>query len=233
MNTDRSALPKYQQLAELLLREIAAGRLRVGDRLPPERAMADDLGVAVGTLRKALASLTDKGVIARHHGSGNYIKNSGQLSGIYSFFRLERIDGGGLPRARVLTAERMKKPHGLPTFGAHDEAIRIRRLRLLDDVIVAAEEIWLDGDYAEHLEPEDLSESLYLYYREHLGLWIVGVEDRIGVGEVPDWAVAIGLAESAACGLVERVSLAQNGTRAEVSHTWFNPDRARYVSRSG
>lgn len=233
MNTDRSALPKYQQLVELLLREIAAGRLRVGDRLPPERTMADDLGVAVGTLRKALASLTEKGVIARLHGSGNYIKDSGQSSGIYSFFRLERMDGGGLPRARVLTAERLEKPHGLPTFGAHDEAFRIRRLRLLDDVTVAAEEIWLDASYAEHLVPDDLSESLYLYYREHLGLWIVSVEDRIGVGAVPDWAAPIGVAANAACGLVERVSFAQDGTRAEVSRTWFNPDRARYVSRSG
>ncbi len=50
-----SALPKFVQLSEMLIREIAAGHLTDGARLPPERDMADDLGVAVGTLRKALA----------------------------------------------------------------------------------------------------------------------------------------------------------------------------------
>ena len=99
---DRSALPKYMQLREVLLREIAAGRLRVGDRLPPERALAQDLGVAVGTLRKTLAQLQQDGVIARLQGSGNYIKDTGKELGVYAFFRLERLDGGGLPRARAL-----------------------------------------------------------------------------------------------------------------------------------
>ena len=35
---------------------------------------------------------------------------------------------------------------------------------------------------------EDLSDSLYLYYRKALGIWIVRAEDRVGVGEVPAWA---------------------------------------------
>ena len=52
-----SELPKFIQLSEMLIREIAAGRLVDGARLPPEREMADDLGVAVGTLRKALADV--------------------------------------------------------------------------------------------------------------------------------------------------------------------------------
>lgn len=233
MTTDPSALPKYLQVSELLLREIGAGRLRVGDRLPPERAMAEDLGIAVGTLRKALARLAEQGVIARQQGSGNYIRQSGQGAGIYSFFRLERMDGGGLPRARVLSVERCAKAGGLPGFGSADTAHRIRRLRLLDDVVVAAEEIWLDGAYADRLAAKDLSESLYLYYRDRLGLWIAAVEDRVGIGAVPDWGAAIGLAAGSPCGLVERVSADLEGARAEVSHTWFNSGRARYVARGG
>ena len=55
------SLPKFIQLSEMLIREIAAGHLTDGARLPPERNMADDLGVAVGTLRKALADVEAKG----------------------------------------------------------------------------------------------------------------------------------------------------------------------------
>lgn len=229
---DRTALPKYLQLREVILRDIAAGRLRVGDRLPPERALAQDLGVAVGTLRKALDRLVEDGVIDRLQGSGNYIKNSGKDIGVYSFFRLERMDGGGLPRARLLSVDRLDKPAHLPPFGADRQGYRIRRLRLLDDAVVAAEEIWLDGARATRLSKSDLSESLYLYYRERLGLWIAAVEDRIGMDSVPDWGAAIGLGAGAPCGFVERRSTTPEGDCPEISYTWFNPARARYVARS-
>ena len=61
------ALPIYQQVSELLIREIAAGRLLDGQRLPPERAMAAEHGVTVRTLRKALAELTRRGLLDRDH----------------------------------------------------------------------------------------------------------------------------------------------------------------------
>lgn len=232
LTTDRSALPKYMQLREILLRDIAAGRLRVGDRLPPERALAQDLGVAVGTLRKTLARLQDDGVIARLQGSGNYIRDAGKDLGVYAFFRLERLDGGGLPRARVLSVDRLDKPADLPPFGSARTAHRIRRLRLLDNVVVAAEEIWLDGACAARLSAGDLSDSLYLFYRERLGLLIAAVEDRIGVDILPEWGDATGPAAGAPCGFVLRRAMTLGGDCPEISYTWFNPTRARYVARS-
>jgi len=54
------SLPIYVQITELLVRDIAAGRLIDGEKLPPERDMAEELGIAVGTLRKALAELQKK-----------------------------------------------------------------------------------------------------------------------------------------------------------------------------
>ena len=56
------ALPIYVQIAELLTRDIVAGRLIDGERLKPEREMAAELGVSVGTLRKALRDTTLLGV---------------------------------------------------------------------------------------------------------------------------------------------------------------------------
>ena len=41
----------------MLIREIASGRIPDGTRLPTERQMAEDLGVAVWTLRRALSIL--------------------------------------------------------------------------------------------------------------------------------------------------------------------------------
>ena len=45
-----------------------------GERLLPERTLAKSLNISVGTLRKALKDLEQKGALFRKHGSGNYVK---------------------------------------------------------------------------------------------------------------------------------------------------------------
>ena len=62
------ALPLHMQITELIIRDIAAGRLVDGERLAPERDMAESFGIAVSTLRKALASLQEKGLLERVQG---------------------------------------------------------------------------------------------------------------------------------------------------------------------
>ncbi|MDP4031982.1 MAG: GntR family transcriptional regulator, partial [Pseudorhodobacter sp.] len=175
------ALPLYLQISELLIRDIAAGRLIDGERLPPEREMAAGLGIAVGTLRQALQALAAKGLIERIQGSGNYIRAKADPSSVYALLRIELLSGGGLPTARVLSVDRLAKDPALPAFGKNAEGHRIRRLRSLSGVVAAVEEIWLDGGLVDRITPDELSESLYLYYRQRLNLWIARAEDRIGL----------------------------------------------------
>jgi GntR family transcriptional regulator len=230
--TQNGSLPLYQQISELLIRDIAAGRLSHGAKLAPERDMAAQMGIAVGTLRKALADLTEKGLVERVQGSGNYIRAKQDVASIYAFFRLELVAGGGLPTAQVLSVDHMNKPADLPPFGTSETAQRIRRLRYLSGVPAAVEEIWLDGAYADRIEIADLSESLYLYYRNRLGLWIQRAEDHVGLGRVPDWApTEFGPPPNSAASMIERISWAQDGAKAEYSCTWFDHDKARYIAR--
>ncbi len=226
------SLPRWVQVSERLIREIGAGRLPDGARLLPERDMAAGLGIAVGTLRRALADLEEKGLLDRRQGSGNYVRHRVGVASIYSMFRLELVAGGGLPTAELIGVERLTKPADAPPFGPSTEAHRIRRLRRLDGLPVALEEIWLDARHAVELRPEDLSESLYHSFRAGLGLYIVRVEDRVGVAPVPDWRRADFIPPvGAMVGYVERLGTLAGGERAEYSRTWFDPNQARYVSR--
>ena len=227
-----TAPPLHVQIGRLLLREIMAGRYPEGQRLPPERELAASMGVAVGTLRKALAALADQGVLERVQGSGNYVRSGAELSGIYSFFRLELPEGGGVPSARVLSVATTALPAGLPGFGKLAQTQRIRRLRFLDQIPVALEEIWLDAAWSGTLSADDLPEALYRHYRERFGLRIVAAEDRVGVAPAPDWAVPpFHPAPGVPCGHVLRAARGQDGAVAEVSRTWFDPERAVYVQR--
>ncbi len=53
--SDPAALPRYVQIAEMLIREIASGRLGRWRAAAARAVMAAELGIAVGTLRHALA----------------------------------------------------------------------------------------------------------------------------------------------------------------------------------
>ena len=229
-----SALPKYIQISEMLIREISAGQLANGARLPPERDMARSLDISVGTLRKALTDLENKGLLERVQGSGNYVRHKPDVSSVYSFFRLEKLGGGGLPRAQVLSVDRLPKPIAANAVGNDAEGHRIRRLRWLDETMIALEEIWLDGSFCAQLDAEDLSESLYHYYRENLGLVIGSVEDRITLANVPKWAPkAFHLRPGQPAGYVQRVGHSTAQDAVEFSRTWFDTERACYVSRMG
>ncbi|MEU8353109.1 FadR/GntR family transcriptional regulator [Streptomyces sp. NPDC048845] len=61
------------KLAEEIELMIARGRLTVGEKLPPERALAETLGVSRTTLREALRELEIKGLISRRPGRGTVV----------------------------------------------------------------------------------------------------------------------------------------------------------------
>lgn len=230
--TRTGALPLHMQVSEGLIRDIGAGKLADGQRLPPEREMAAGMGIAVGTLRRALQTLEQSGLLTRIQGSGNYIRALPDVDSVYALFRLELLAGGGLPTANVLSVERRPKPPGLPAFGAHAEGHRIRRLRFLSGQPAAVEEIWLDAARAETLTAGDLSESLYLFYRQSLGLRIARAEDRIGQAPLPDWSPpAFPRPPGTALPCITRVAFAADGASAEASLTWYDPETAAYVAR--
>jgi GntR family transcriptional regulator len=228
----KGALPAYLRIAEHLTIQIGAGRLVAGERLPPERGLAARYGVSMMTLRKALKVVTERGLIERRQGSGNYVLEGARPVGTYALFRLEAVpDGGGLPTAELLSLDRIPKPDHLADIGAAPEGWRIRRLRALDGRPVAVEEIWLDGRFGD-LHVDHLSESLYKTYAERLDLTITRAEDRVGLGSLPGWAPeTLRLSPGTTMGLVERRSFDQYGKPAEASRSWFAPDRARYYAR--
>lgn len=225
-------LPRHVQISEMLIRRIAAGNLPDGTRLPPERELAASLGIAVGTLRRALADLEGKGLLERVQGSGNYVRARDATNAVYALFRLELLAGGGLPTADVLSVARLTRPADVPPFGNVREAHRIRRLRRLDGITVAVEEIWLDGALAERLQAAELSESLYHYYRSALGIVIGRAEDRVGLGHVPGWAPAgFGQPAGAVVPQVTRLGRDLADRAVEYSWTWVDHTRAVYVAR--
>lgn len=226
------ALPIHLQITEMMIREIGAGRLVDGQRLPPEREMAAAHATSVRTLRKALAELEAQGLLERRQGSGNYVRAGGPTRAIYSMFRLEHAQGGGgLPLARLLSVDLLDKDADQPAYGTSTQGTRFRRLRFLDQTPIAVEEIWLDAG-AGTIPPGMVQDSLYLTYKRALKLWITRAEDRVGLATVPDWSPPeFAPRPGSVTAFIQRLSWAQGGHAVEYSRTWYDTDKALYVQR--
>ncbi|MFK7853880.1 MAG: GntR family transcriptional regulator [Granulosicoccus sp.] len=225
-------VPLAMQISEMLIRDIQSGQLPNGERLPPERVMARQLRVSVGTLRKALEELNKLGLLHRVQGSGNYVHNNLDIDDVYALFRLELISGPAQPTASLISVRHIAKSSYVPHIGGSAKAFRFRRQRLLNAVEVALEEIWLDAGCAKSINPNDVPDSMYHFYQEHLGIRITRAEDRVSVASLPSWApTSLRDRKCTHWGYIERLSRDQDGKPAEYSRTWFDPNLARFVSR--
>ena len=70
--------PPYEQLRRQLADLITAGRLGPGDRLPPLRQLAGDLGVAVGTVARTYRELEQEGLLTSRRGGGTRVAETGR-----------------------------------------------------------------------------------------------------------------------------------------------------------
>jgi Creatinine amidohydrolase/Bacterial regulatory proteins, gntR family len=63
----------YVRVADWIESRIKSGELKPGSRLPPERELARDCGVAYDTVRRAAVLLRERGLIITVHGRGTYV----------------------------------------------------------------------------------------------------------------------------------------------------------------
>jgi len=86
---DRSSpTPAYLQLKNQLESLITSGRLARGAALPPERHLADLLGLSRMTVRRALEGLVQVGLVEPRRGAGNFVRSEGldqQIERLASF----------------------------------------------------------------------------------------------------------------------------------------------------
>jgi GntR family transcriptional repressor for pyruvate dehydrogenase complex len=88
---------------------ISDGTLKTGDRLPPERELATQLGLSRGVLREALRSLEYVGLLQARVGSGRYVTQNrpdDPASGISVWMQLQAV-------GEVISVRRILEPAAL------------------------------------------------------------------------------------------------------------------------
>lgn len=214
---------KYAEISAQIERAIASGTLAPGDRLPPERALAEEHGVSRMTVRQALQTLEARGLLRRAIGrsGGSFVaqpkveRDLGTFSGLSEQLARQGVVAG----ARVL-------------FAAEAEsAIEIVRVRLADGEPFALERSRFPADRFRGLLELDLTGSLYDLLGEHFDAAPVRAVERIEpVLADPDEATALGLRIGAPLMLVDRVAYDDAGRAVETARDVFRGDRTRIVA---
>lgn len=68
--------PTFHRIARQLADDIRSGQYRPGDKLPPHRILADELGVAIATVSRAYAELSRIGLTSGERGRGTFVRRS-------------------------------------------------------------------------------------------------------------------------------------------------------------
>ena len=176
--------PLYVQLMEELETSIRNGVYKPGDKIMTEAEMAREYGVSLITVRKAVGSLMEKGLVVRKQGKGTFVtkpKYSRNMKKLQSFTEMcEQM--GVKPGARVLENRLIaadKKVADRLGIEPGSNVVYISRLRLADGEPVQVEKSYFPLKYAFLLE-EDLNDgSMFECLKEKAGAKVASSEKMI------------------------------------------------------
>jgi len=237
---DREGPPAHAQIEDRLAEAITGGDLKPGDRLPPERELAESLGVSRMTLRQALDSLERRGMLSRARGrrGGTFIalpkieRDLTRMAGLTDQLRRQGHQAG----AQVLSAR--EGPCGRRTaealgLSSGDPVFEVIRLRLSDGEPIALERSLFPAVRFPGLLETQLDGSLYAVLEERYRDPPVRAVERLEpVIADPVQADALGIRQGAPLLLVERTAYDATGLAIEFARDFFRGDRTRVLVES-
>jgi GntR family transcriptional regulator len=181
-------VPLFEHVKRLVSEAILMGTWPPGHVLPGEVALATQYGVAVGTVRRALADLVAEGMLMRRPRTGTVVTGRApqhSMRFFFQYFRLHGRDGSLLRSATTVLSIARGAPHAAEAHSFQTEpdaaVIRLHRLRLVGGAPVMHERIVLPEsrlpDFPSRIE--DMPELLYRTLLERYGIRVSAVRESV------------------------------------------------------
>lgn len=126
------ARPLYLQVRDILVQKIIGGDWKPGSSLPNETLLAQQLGISIGTVRKALDMMESEHIVTRRQGRGTFVNDYSQDPILFSSF----ISGDGKAiscneRGKQVSREAANHEEAFRLgIATGDEVIRVERIRV-------------------------------------------------------------------------------------------------------
>lgn len=122
-------MSRFKQTLATLQEMIDSGQLGVGDKLPPERTLAERLGVSRNCVREAIRALAEQGVLESRQGDGTYVREQDAAMLRASFEQAFAAQAKRLED--VLQFRRMVEPDMAALAAANATAREIEEMKIL------------------------------------------------------------------------------------------------------
>lgn len=221
-------IPAYRQIIEQVTTLVRDGRLVSGDRLPPERELASELGLARGTVKTAYEKLASSDIVEISQGrgtfvsSGQYVMAEGRKAEAVRIIgeaisALERLKFGAREMSsmfQILLAEQEERKSRVHIAGVdcNPEALSVfdRQLRYISKVQMShflLDDVSHDQGLKGRLGEFDLIITTATHYAELLGLFPEFRDKIVKAAVSPSQQTIIDLARipaSAKVGIIAR-----------------------------
>jgi GntR family transcriptional regulator len=226
---DPHAGPLYLQLQRRIAEAVAAGRLRPGDSLPPERDMAAMTGLSRVTVRKAVEGLVAQGQLVQRRGSGTFVAPQVErleqaLSLLTSFTEDMARRGKSVESIWLSRALHVPSPEEVMALGlgGGDRVARLERVRRSDGVPLAIERASLPVDVLP--DPGEVETSLYAVLQRR-GLRPVRAVQRITAANLSARDADLLEVAPGVAGLkIERIGYLPSGRLVEFTRSLYRGD---------
>lgn len=226
---------RYVRLRKRIEEGIAAGILSPNQPLPPEREIAALTGLSRVTVRKAMQTLVDTGVVVQRQGSGSFVadtkpKVEQSLSRLTSFTEDMTRRGLSTESRWLHRGIFMPAPEEVMALGLSpgDQVARIARLRMAEDRPMAIERAAIPTDILPN--PGLVEKSLYEVL-ESTGNRPVRALQKISAVNLGDKdADLLGIPPGAAGLRIERTSYLPGGRVVEFTRSLYRGDAYDFVA---
>ncbi len=230
-----SAIPLYYQIERDLLELIEKGSWKAGELVPTEKELQEAYQVSRTTIRQALNSLTQKGLLIRIPGKGTFVAKNKitHRVGTITSFTEEMLARGIKPGTRILLFEKIVPPKLIANdlgISENNKVILLKRLRFADGEPVAISEIFLPDDLVPNLVEKGLrSESLYNFLEDEYGLIFRETHETVEATLITEEeSELLQIPEGSPGLLVGRISYIQTGRAIERAYTIYRGDKFTY-----
>ncbi|GED41074.1 GntR family transcriptional regulator [Cobetia marina] len=231
-----SRLPLYQRLRDEFLLQIAEGRWVPGTPIPTEAEMTREYEVAIGTVRKAIDTLVQDGILDRQQGRGTFVRRPEFTRSLSRFFR--QVDQQGntcIPESDILSLESEPASQHVRqalSLKARARVIHLERVRRIDGKPLFHERIWLPEERFTALldTPKDaLGDLLYPAYEALCGQLVAHARETLSVGIADALTSAmLGIPVETPVMVIDRIATGFDGTPLELRRSYGIASDFRY-----
>ncbi|MFD1485506.1 GntR family transcriptional regulator [Lacticaseibacillus baoqingensis] len=227
--------PVYIQIHNKIRQDIEAGKWQIGDRIPSERDLAVVFNVSRMTLRQAIQTLVDEGILERRIGAGTFVANQKvqeKVSGVTSFTDV-MIAQGKQPSSRTISYH-IAKPSLSESEKLHlddgAQVLRMERVRYGDAIPISFEVATVPYDLVKDFSKSEVTKSLY-HALESKGGFVLGGAQQMVSAMLASERIAeyLEIKRGSAILRLRQVSFLQDGRPFEYVRTQYVGERFEFV----